>query len=83
MNARPIGVVIPPRNCRDRLPARLQPLRQWSDRGTQVVVVDTESTDGTFEHVHDCLRDARQDGLSSVYHGKKVLEIWGVNSWFG
>jgi hypothetical protein len=60
----PIGVRIPALNCRDRPPAHLERLRQWSDRVAQVVVVDSESTNGTLEHVRDHLRHAQLSVLS-------------------
>lgn len=44
-----IGVVIPTRNCRPYLERHVAGLSHWIDLAEEVVVVDSDSTDGTVE----------------------------------
>lgn len=45
----PVGVIIPTYNCAAHMPAHLAALKEWLDLAQEVVVVDSESTDGTLE----------------------------------
>jgi glycosyltransferase involved in cell wall biosynthesis len=45
----PLGVVIPTFNCAGYMPAHIAALNRWLDLAQEVVVVDSESTDGTLE----------------------------------
>jgi hypothetical protein len=45
----PIGVVLPTLNVRAALPEHLEQMRSWLELVDEVVVVDSFSTDGTFE----------------------------------
>jgi hypothetical protein len=47
----PIGVVIPTKNSMTSLPSHVEGMRQWLDLVEQVVVVDSQSTDGTVEYL--------------------------------
>src|SRR2546429_8749561 len=46
-----LGVVVPTKNSRRYLPGHLQAMREWQDLAQQIVVVDSYSTDGTFDFV--------------------------------
>ena len=47
----PISVLIPTRNSMSLLPGHVESLREWIDLAQEVVVVDSDSTDGTVEFV--------------------------------
>lgn len=51
----PLGVVIPTFNCAAHIPAHLDALRGWIDLAREIVVVDSESTDGTVEQLRSGL----------------------------
>ncbi|MDB6029268.1 MAG: hypothetical protein JWM68_5491 [Verrucomicrobiales bacterium] len=46
----PIGVIIPTRNSMAYLPRHLETVREWCDGVEEVVIVDSESKDGTVEY---------------------------------
>lgn len=57
----PISVLIPTRNCAALVPGHLESLRSWMDLAEEVVVVDSDSRDGTVELLragisHPCVR---------------------------
>jgi hypothetical protein len=52
----PIGVVIPTRNSLQHLPAHLESLQPWLEMIEQVVVVDSNSTDGTVQYIREHLK---------------------------
>jgi glycosyltransferase involved in cell wall biosynthesis len=52
----PIGVVLPTLNCMQLLPDHLESMRAWVDSVSEIVVVDSESSDGTVEMIRDRLR---------------------------
>ncbi|HEX3988237.1 MAG TPA: glycosyltransferase, partial [Verrucomicrobiae bacterium] len=45
----PISVLIPTRNCGAFVPGHIESLRPWIDLAEQVIIVDSNSTDGTVE----------------------------------
>jgi Glycosyl transferase family 2 len=51
----PIGVVIPSRNSLRYLPAHLQSVLTWAEMVEKIVVVDSNSTDGTVEYIREHL----------------------------
>jgi hypothetical protein len=51
----PIGVVIPTRNSLPYLPAHLQSVLPWIEMAEQIVIVDSDSTDGTVEYIREHL----------------------------
>jgi len=55
----PFGVVVPTKNSMRYLPAHLANLAAWIDLAEQVVVVDSDSTDGTVEFLKKNLRHPR------------------------
>ncbi|MGA3282868.1 MAG: glycosyltransferase family A protein [Verrucomicrobiota bacterium] len=65
MNAsRSLGVLIPTRNSAALLPRYLEALEVWLDMATEVVVVDSFSTDGTLELLKTRLRHPHVQFLS-------------------
>lgn len=61
----PIGVVMPTLNARPQLPAHLAQMWTWSDLVEEIVVVDSQSEDGTGEYLrmqldHPCTRHFSQ-----------------------
>jgi len=60
MSAAPsIGVLIPTRNCAPLLPEHIASLLPWIDRAEEIVVVDSESQDGTVAMLKAGLPPAR------------------------
>jgi glycosyltransferase involved in cell wall biosynthesis len=45
----PISVLIPTRNCGSFVPAHIESLQPWIDLAEEVVIVDSNSTDGTVD----------------------------------
>ncbi len=45
----PIGVLIPTRNCASLIPGHIESLRRWIDLAAEIVIVDSQSSDGTVE----------------------------------
>ena len=45
----PISVLIPTRNCGAFVPGHIESLRPWIDLAAEVIIVDSNSTDGTVE----------------------------------
>jgi hypothetical protein len=56
MSMLPVGVVIPTRNSVAYLPHHVAALSEWIDLAAEVVVVDSESTDGTVEYLQTHLK---------------------------
>src|ERR1039458_5366153 len=55
----PIGVVLPTLNVRPQLPAHLAQMRTWLDLVEEIVVVDSQSDDGTEDYLRTQLRHPR------------------------
>jgi hypothetical protein len=51
----PIGVLIPTRNAMPFLPRHVETMRRWLDLAQEIVVVDSESHDGTVEFLREKL----------------------------
>jgi len=47
----PVGVLIPTRNSMAFLPHHVKTMRRWLDLAQEIVVVDSESSDGTVEYL--------------------------------
>lgn len=69
----PISVVLPTRNARTLLPRHVQAMRAWLGRVEEVIVVDSESTDGTPEFLREHLSHPRARFLS---HPPGLYESW-------
>jgi glycosyltransferase involved in cell wall biosynthesis len=69
----PVGVVIPTYNCADRLPEHIQNMSEWLSQAEEVVVVDSFSTDGTFEILSKQLKHSR---LRIHQRPRGLYECW-------
>src|ERR1035441_8361255 len=69
----PVGVVLPTLNVRPQLPAHLAQMRTWLDLVEEIVVVDSDSTDGTLELLQAELRHPR---LRILQHPRGVYQSW-------
>jgi hypothetical protein len=75
----PISVLIPTRNCAALIPDHLQSLRPWLDLADEVVVVDSDSHDGTLELLRAGLNHPRVRFLN---HPPGLYQSWnfGIQS---
>jgi len=69
----PVSVVLPTLNVRPGLPAHLSAMRLWAERVYEIVVVDSHSTDGTFEFLQAELRHPR---LKLLRHPPGLYQSW-------
>lgn len=69
----PIGVVIPVLNAREALPEHLAHAQGWLGLVEQVVVVDSYSTDGTFEYLQ---KNLRHPNLRLLRHPPGLYQSW-------
>lgn len=51
----PVGILIPTRNSMSLLPRHFETMRRWLDLAQEVIVVDSESRDGTVEFLREHL----------------------------
>jgi hypothetical protein len=74
-----IGVLIPTRNCAGLLPGHVETVRGWVDLAAEVVVVDSESTDGTVEYLRANLR---HPAIRFLSHPRGLYQSWnfGIRS---
>ncbi|MDB6110758.1 MAG: hypothetical protein JWR69_2508, partial [Pedosphaera sp.] len=72
-NPADIGVLIPTRNCASLLPGHVQSLEPWLDLAAEVVVVDSESTDGTVEFLQKHLR---HPNVRFLPHPRGLYQSW-------
>jgi glycosyltransferase involved in cell wall biosynthesis len=73
MSELPVSVVSPVRNCVDAMPAHAAHLRSLAGMVEEIIVVDSDSTDGTL----DCLK-RELDGLGVVFlnHPPGLYQSW-------
>jgi glycosyltransferase involved in cell wall biosynthesis len=70
---RPISVLIPTRNCAALVPGHIESLRSWLDLAEEIVVVDSNSKDGTV----DLLRAGiSHPGVRFLTHPPGLYESW-------
>jgi Glycosyl transferase family 2 len=68
-----IGVVLPTLNCASLLPAHLESMQEWLDLVSEVVVVDSHSTDGTVQLIHERLQHPQ---LRIHLHPRGLYQSW-------
>jgi len=68
-----IGVIIPTRNSMPLLQSHLHALNQWIGRVREVVVVDSDSTDGTAEYIKSNLN---HPSVTFLNHPPGLYESW-------
>ncbi len=69
----PIGVVIPALNAREALEEHLAHAQSWLGLVREVVVVDSYSTDGTFEYLQ---KNLRHPNLRLLRHPRGLYQSW-------
>jgi glycosyltransferase involved in cell wall biosynthesis len=69
----PIGVIVPTKNSAAFLPGHLESMRAWLDLVTQVVVVDSYSTDGTMDLIRSGLH---HPNLQLLTHPPGLYQSW-------
>tara|TARA_B110000483_G_scaffold224951_1_gene284198 strand:- start:109 stop:1089 length:981 start_codon:yes stop_codon:yes gene_type:complete len=66
-------VIIPTRNSRDYIEAHVHALNQWIYLASEVIVIDSESTDGTIEYLKDNLKHS---SIKFLDHPVGLYESW-------
>ena len=66
-------VIIPTRNSRNDLEAHVHALNQWIYLASEVIVIDSESTDGTIEYLNDNLKHS---SIKFLDHPVGLYESW-------
>jgi glycosyltransferase involved in cell wall biosynthesis len=69
----PIGVVLPTRNSAAHLPRHLESMQAWVDLVQEIVVVDSDSTDGTVDLIKTGLKHER---LTVLNHPPGLYQSW-------
>lgn len=70
-----LGVVLPTLNCRDRLEFHLQHCLPWLKEAGEIVVVDSFSTDGTWELLRETLLPL---GAKLIQRPRGLYESWNA-----
>jgi glycosyltransferase involved in cell wall biosynthesis len=70
----PISVLIPTRNCAPLVPGHIESLRSWMDLAEEIVVVDSESKDGTVELLRQGL--GSHPRVKYVNHPPGLYQSW-------
>ncbi len=68
-----IGVVMPTLNCASLLPGHLESMQEWLDIVSEIVVVDSHSTDGTLELLRERLKHPE---LRILSHPRGLYQSW-------
>jgi glycosyltransferase involved in cell wall biosynthesis len=68
-----IGVVMPTLNCVSLLPGHLESMQEWLDCVSEIVVVDSHSTDGTIELIRQRLK---HPALRILSHPRGLYQSW-------
>ena len=71
----PISAVLPVYNCRERLERHLKSVVNWAPMVTELIVVDSGSTDGTWELVKDILGPL---GAHFIQHPPSLYQSWNA-----
>lgn len=58
-----LSVLLPTLNCRHLLPAHVETMRPWLHKVDEIVVVDSQSSDGTLEYLRQAF-----SGLNASFH---------------
>jgi glycosyltransferase involved in cell wall biosynthesis len=69
----PVGVVLPIYNCADALKSHLDAMEDWLDLVREVVVVDSNSNDGSLELIHQRLK---HPGLRIFQRPRGLYQAW-------
>jgi len=69
----PIGILLPTRNSMPWLERHVKGLKPWLHRAEQVVVVDSQSTDGTVDYL---VKHLQHPALKILQHPPGLYESW-------
>ena len=69
----PVGVLVPVLNCRDDLERHLAVMERWIDLVDEIVVVDSQSSDGSLEFLKDNLDHPK---ITFVDHPPGLYPAW-------
>src|SRR5579862_7515073 len=69
----PIGVLLPSRNSMTLLPRHFETMKPWLDDVEEIVVVDSDSDDGTVEFLHRALRGRN---VRFLHHSPGLYQSW-------
>lgn len=71
----PISAIIPVYNCRERLERHLQSVVAWAPTVSELIVVDSGSTDGTLELAEEILKPF---GAKILQHPPGLYQSWNA-----
>lgn len=71
----PISTIIPVYNCRERLERHLKSVVAWADQVSELIVVDSGSTDGTLELAEEILKPF---GAKILQHPPGLYQSWNA-----
>jgi len=69
----PIAIVIPTLNCREKLVRHLDAIEEWLPHVGQIIAIDSQSTDGTFELLQERLLPY---GAQVISAEKGLYQCW-------
>ncbi len=69
----PISVLVPTRNSMSLLPKHIEAMRSWIDLAEEVVAIDSESKDGTFEFLQ---RELKHADARVLTHPPGLYQSW-------
>jgi len=71
----PISVIIPTMNCIAEIPEHIKALNRWITEVNEVIVIDSESNDGTME----CLKqDLTHPNITFINHPPGLYQSWNA-----
>ena len=73
MTQLPVSVLVPTRNAAPLLAEHLAAMRAWTDAVAEIVVVDSQSTDGTVEMIRAGLKHPR---IKVLQHPPGLYQSW-------
>jgi glycosyltransferase involved in cell wall biosynthesis len=68
-----LSIVVPTLNCANDLPAHIASMKLWLDLADEIVVVDSDSEDGTLEIIRESLP---HPGLRILTHPRGLYQSW-------
>ncbi len=73
MNKLPVSIVSPVRNCIAQMPAHAEHLRELARIAGELIIVDSDSSDGTMEYLRENLREC---GAVFLNHPPGLYPSW-------
>ena len=75
MTCLPVSVIIPTLNCREKLERHLEASKEWLSLVGEIIAIDSESNDGTFEFLEEQLLPYRAEIIST---GPGLYRAWNL-----